>query len=203
MSPPVSTTDRYPPIGDYALIGDCHSAALVSRHGSIDWACLPRFDSPAVFLKILDENRGGCCSIEAEGLRYCTRRYLDGTNILETSFHTAGGAFTVTDFMPVSPRSDKRPHGQDVENEERIVRLFRCERGEARFQVRIHPTFDFARAQAAGVRREGNNFVLTSGRDSLHVHLDGAFEVSEDNGAITARVRLAEEEQASVVPGSA
>lgn len=191
----------YSPIRDYALIGDCHSAALISRHGSIDWACLPRFDSPAVFLKILDEHCGGCCSIEAEGLEYCARQYLDRTNILETTFHTASGVFTATDFMPISPRSDASPYGQDVQNEERIVRAFRCVRGEVNFRVRIHPTFDFARARAANIKRETNAIVLTSGNDALHIHLNGNIRVADEPGAISAQLRLVAGDQASVALG--
>ena len=73
----MSDPGRYPPIGDYALIGDCHSAALVSRRGSIDWCCLPRFDSGSAFGRLLDRERGGHCSITPPGAgpwEY-TRRY--------------------------------------------------------------------------------------------------------------------------------
>src|SRR5215472_8744405 len=117
----------YSLIRDYALIGDCHSAALISRYGSIDWCGLPRFDSPALFLKLLDEHRGGCCAIEAEEFEYAARRYLEKSNILETMFHTGRGLFTVTDFMPIASRDNQTLHGQDVDSENRIVRLLRCE----------------------------------------------------------------------------
>jgi GH15 family glucan-1,4-alpha-glucosidase len=193
----------YVPISDYGLIGDCHSAALISRRGSIDWACLPRFDSPAVFLKILDDQRGGCCSIEAKDFQFSSRRYLEGTNILETTFHTATGVFTVTDFMPIAHRADHGPHGRDVENEERIVRIFRCSAGEVSFGVRVHPTFDFARARPATVRREGEAITLSAGNDALHVHLLGKFTVSEDPGAIAAELHLAGDEQAALAIGYA
>ncbi len=59
-------TDSYPPIGDYAVIGDCHSAALVSRAAAVDWCCLPRFDSASVFGRLLDWERGGYCQIEPD-----------------------------------------------------------------------------------------------------------------------------------------
>src|SRR5438270_14081151 len=98
----------YRPISDYAVIGDCHTAALISSEGSIDWACLPHFDSPAVFLRILDDNKGGYCSVEPAGLRATSRRYVAGTNILETSFQTETGEFVCTDFMPIRKRA--APH---------------------------------------------------------------------------------------------
>ena len=79
--------DTYPPIGDYALIGDCHSAALVSREGSIEWCCLPRFDSGSAFGRLLDRRHGGHCSIQPAGgdsWDY-VRTYLDDTLVLETT----------------------------------------------------------------------------------------------------------------------
>ena len=86
----------YPPIEDYAIIGDCGSAALVSKDGCIDWLCCwPRFDSPSVFGALLDREQGGCFRIgpAAEDYRV-ERRYLDDTNVLETTFHTVPQAFT-------------------------------------------------------------------------------------------------------------
>src|SRR5919204_1453800 len=116
----------YAPIADYAVIGDNHTAVLISSHGSIDWACFPYFDSPAVFLHLLDDGRGGYCSIGADGLQFTSRRYLKNTNILETTFHTATGIFTVTDFMPIYACHEAHEFGQDVTTEHRIVRRFQC-----------------------------------------------------------------------------
>src|SRR3954465_7421708 len=88
-------------IEDYALIGDCETAALVSRAGSIDWLCWPRFDSGACFAALLGTPQHGHWSIAAadEAARL-SRRYRDGTLILETHIETAAGAATVIDFMP-------------------------------------------------------------------------------------------------------
>src|SRR5262249_22234048 len=84
----VTSDAGYPPIGDYALIGDCHAAALVARGGSIDWACLHRFDGGSVFGRLLDAKKGGCFSLSPRRLRRVTRRYLPRTNVLETTMVT-------------------------------------------------------------------------------------------------------------------
>jgi GH15 family glucan-1,4-alpha-glucosidase len=90
------------PIEDYALIGDCHSAALVGRDGSIDWLCWPRFDSPACFAALLGTPENGFWKIAPlDPEARSTRRYRPDTLILETDFETADGAATLVDFMPV------------------------------------------------------------------------------------------------------
>src|ERR687896_471687 len=103
-----SESASYPPIDDYALIGDCRSAGLVSRDGSLDWLCLPRFDSPSIFAALLDARTGGRFRIRPRGAFRAERRYLPGTNILETTFHTPGGAFVLRDVLPVAAEADKR-----------------------------------------------------------------------------------------------
>src|SRR5688572_8452828 len=94
-------------IEDYALVGDCRTAALVGRNGSIDWLCWPRFDSPACFAALLGTPENGYWRIAPAGEFTATRRYLPGTLILETQFEAAEGAVAVVDFMPVgSAQSD-------------------------------------------------------------------------------------------------
>ena len=88
-------------IEDYGLIGDCETAALVSRDGSIDWLCLPRFDAPACFAALLGTPDNGRWRIApADPSPRITRQYRDGTLILETTFETEQGAATIIDFMP-------------------------------------------------------------------------------------------------------
>ena len=121
-------------IGDYALLGDCHSAALVGRDGSVDWACFPRFDSPAVFCQALDSERGGAFSVVPAGAEGTSRHYLDGTNVLVTLFETATGTLEVTDCMPMD--AGGRPRRA-------ILRRLRCIRGRVEAVVRVSPRFEY------------------------------------------------------------
>src|SRR5215210_9072564 len=100
----------YPPINNYALIGDCRSAGLISRDGSLDWLCLPRFDSPSIFAALLDAESGGRFRVRPIGEFRTERRYLANTNVLETVFRTPTGACVLRDLMSVSSEEDKRAH---------------------------------------------------------------------------------------------
>src|SRR5919106_5205866 len=96
-------TSSYPPISDYGLIGDMHSCALVSKSGSIDWCCLPRFDDASVFGRLLDMDKGGYFRLAPSGVRQGSRRYIPKTNVLETTFETDTGRAVLTDFMAIAP----------------------------------------------------------------------------------------------------
>lgn len=97
-----------PKISDYAVIGDARCAALISNTGSIDWLCLPRFDSPSVFNRLLDALRGGYFSIRPSAGFSADQRYIRETNLLMTAFYTRTGLVRITDFMPVLTEEEKR-----------------------------------------------------------------------------------------------
>src|SRR5581483_1394187 len=150
----------YPPIADYGLIGDCRTAALVSRAGSIDWYCPGRFDAPAVFCRLLDARLGGFCAAAPAGRFAAQRRYLPGTNVLETTFEAAGGTLRLVDFMPVD-LAGRDPHPG------RIVRGLEALGGEVEVEVRFKPTFDYARASADVTLVPAGGAVATAGDQSL------------------------------------
>src|ERR671936_867449 len=103
-----SDSIRHRPISDYAVIGDCRAAGLISRDGSLDWLCFPRFDSPSIFGALLDARSGGRFRIRPTGVFEASRRYLPETNILETTFRTTSGSVALRDLMPVASEAEKR-----------------------------------------------------------------------------------------------
>src|SRR4051794_36400644 len=135
---------RYQPIENYGIIGNMHSAALVSLDGSVDWLCLPRFDSPSVFGAILDADKGGRFRIApaaAGGLRQ-KQYYWPETNVLVTRFLHKDGIAEVEDYMPVGPGAC-----QDAQ----LVRRVRVVRG-ARFDS---PGLSLGLAASVPLRRDG------------------------------------------------
>ncbi len=127
-------------IVDYALLGDCHSAALVGRDGSIDWACFPRFDSPAVFCKALDPE-GGAFTVTPDAVNRVSRHYLDGTNVLVTTFDTGEGTLEVTDCMPVEAPDPAFP--SRVRARRAILRRLSCTGGRVEVAVRVAPRYEY------------------------------------------------------------
>ncbi|HKB00853.1 MAG TPA: glycoside hydrolase family 15 protein [Gemmataceae bacterium] len=134
-------TGEPPRIGDYAVIGDGRSAALVSNRGSIDWLSWPRFDSPSVFAALLDRAAGGSWRIAPVGPARSERYYLDDTNVLRTRFRTETGTVSVTDFMPAMDEADKRLL---LLPENELIRLVECEEGVVELASRFDPRPDYA-----------------------------------------------------------
>jgi GH15 family glucan-1,4-alpha-glucosidase len=132
----------YRPISDYALIGDCRSAALVSSGGSVDWLCWPRFDSPSIFAALLDARRGGRFSIAPVEPFTTTRRYADETAVLETTFRTPTGVARLTDLMPVASESEK---GEELWPDHELLRRVECLEGHVDIVVDFDPRPDYAR----------------------------------------------------------
>ncbi len=144
----------YEPIENYGIIGDMHSAALISQRGAVDWLCLPCFDSPAVFAALLDDEKGGSFAITAAENGVKSKQfYWPDTNVLITRFLCSHGVGQVTDFMPVGLEPGHP-------REHTLIRQVRAIRGELRFRMRCAPAFNFARDSHEVHRdREGVRFV--------------------------------------------
>jgi GH15 family glucan-1,4-alpha-glucosidase len=168
----------YPSIGDYAVIGDCRSAALVSRAGSIDWCCLPRFDSGAAFGRLLDWERGGHCSVSPvgdAGQWETSRRYLDDTLVLESTFTDGAGEARLIDCFVLG--EDLRAAQRAEDNDDRhILRVIEGVRGSVEFEIRIAPRFDYGEVRP-WMRRHGHRlYSAIGGNDGLIVWCDEELE---------------------------
>src|SRR5215212_11781511 len=129
----------YQPIENYGIVGDLHSVALVGMDGSIDWLCLPRFDSPSVFAAILDDEKGGRFKISpVSGGATRKQLYWPDTNVLVTRFFTPDGVAEITDYMPIDVSTNG--HGRHE-----LIRRVEVVRGEMAFRMECSPAFDYAR----------------------------------------------------------
>src|SRR6266436_3019991 len=181
---------QYLPIRDYAAIGDGRTVALVGNNGSIDWLCLPDADSPSVFAGLLDDERGGRFVLAPDDPHDVTRRYLPGTNVLETTFRTDRGAVRVTDALTLPD------HGLTPLRE--LARRIEGLAGTVRMRWRVEPRFGYGVAPTR-IERRGPFAVATSGADALAVcawdgpraaieghSIAGSFEVSAGGRVLLA-----------------
>src|SRR3954471_2447349 len=149
-----------PRIEDYALIGDCETAALVSRDGSIDWLCWPRFDSGACFAALLGNRDNGRWIITPRGEATSRRRYRDDTLILETEYENASGAVRVIDFMPL--------RGQNAD----LVRLVVGVRGRMEMCTEIVFRFDYGSIVPWVTKLDDGSLRAVAGPDMLLLHTE-------------------------------
>jgi GH15 family glucan-1,4-alpha-glucosidase len=170
------TAGSYPPISDYGLISDCRSAALVSRSGSIDWCCLPRFDSGSVFGRLLDWQGGGHCSIEpAQPHGPSLQEYVEGTMVLSTTFHTDGGEARVLDCFLLPATGEREPRRS-------LLRVIEGQRGHCEFEIRIVPRFDYGAVRPWIRRHDLRLFSVIGGDDALVIWCDAELDQTDDHG---------------------
>jgi GH15 family glucan-1,4-alpha-glucosidase len=179
--PPLRRVDGYAPIRDYAAIGDGRTVALVARDGSVDWLPFPSIDSPTVFGSLLDAGRGGSFSLAPDHPSEVTRRYLPGTNILETTFTTETGAASVTDALTV-------PAGGLVPLRE-LAREVKGLRGTVPMGWRVEPRFGYGVAPLRIGRRQGIP-VAESGADAVAVCSFEAGDPEIEEGSISGRFEI-------------
>lgn len=165
---------------NYGVIGNCKTAALVSKDGSIDWLCLPSFDSPSVFSKILDEKAGGCFSFIMSDNYKISQKYLKGTNILCTRFISPEGSFEVLDFMP-----RYRTLQMDYYIPSEIYRYIRPLAGSPTFKVKYEPIMNYA--QETSLHEKYEDYIKTTScensKDNLYLYSNFDFDAilnSED-----------------------
>lgn len=153
---------NYLPISDYGIIGNLKSAALISRHGSIDWCCFPYLDSPSVFAGLLDINRGGHFSVTLADKVDSAQEYLRDTNILRTILTNGRSALTITDFMPIDFELEGTANRVP---EASIYRLLESDSDSTVF-LDWSPRFDYARANLKIIRKH-QGYLAVSGDNSL------------------------------------
>ena len=139
-----SSAGNGPEIQDYGIIGNCRSAALVSKYGSIDWLCWPRFDKPSIFGALLDRERGGHWRISPVGEARIERRYSPNSNVLETRFSTTSGTAILTDVMPGTTRTS---HENVLLPDQEILRRITCVAGELEIEIECKPMADYGKTE--------------------------------------------------------
>jgi GH15 family glucan-1,4-alpha-glucosidase len=179
-----SSDQDFPAISDYGLIGDCRTAALVSRRGSIEWLCLPNFDSPPVFSRILDRERGGYARIAAVGGSPRSRCYREGSNVLETEFAGPDGRFRVIDFLPIETGAH-----ENLQPERELIRIVEGLAGEPEIEITVAPRFGYGCLKVTPQARGRLGWAFSSGGGLLEVQSDVKLE-QKDELCLTGNARL-------------
>ncbi len=176
----------YQPIDSYGVIGDCHSVVLVAPDGSVDWGCLPDFDSPAIFCRLLDAERGGYFQIApTDNAIPGSQRYLRGSNVLQTRFSSSAGELVLTDFMPVETLSAWQFHELNNNTWTRedgschcLVRIVECIRGEMPVTMTLKVSPDYAAAPSeVSLLSDDMGAVISGGQQHVGLGIVGAYRV--------------------------
>ena len=174
---------NYLPINSYGVIGDCHSAVLVSPDGSVDWGCLPDFDSPAIFCRLLDAEQGGYFQIApAEGTIPGSQRYLRGSNVLQTRFASTAGEIVLTDFMPVETLSawpyramNNNTWAREDGSCHSLVRIVECTHGEMAVTMRLRVSPNYAASPCEVLlAAENKGALITSAQQHVGLAIVGS-----------------------------
>ena len=180
---------EFPAIAEYAFLSDCEVNALVAPDGAVEWLCLPRPDAPSVFGAVLDRSAGFFHFGPSTARIPDQRRYLPGTNVLETTFHTASGWMTLTDLLVIGPESTQaRRNGWRRVPEERVaqctlLRLATCVDGRIEIEANCLPLFDYGRTPGVW-SYEGDGYERLQVRcGDLSLQLRGSMRL----GAVGAR----------------
>jgi alpha,alpha-trehalase len=177
---------RYPPIADYGLLGDLRSAALLSKHGSIDWMCLPRFDSPWVFGRLLDWEKGGYLDLSLVGGAVDYRQYRRDSNVIQTVWSSGRARMRVVDWMPIAPKSTRLKPPESL----RLIRMMQPVAGATDWRLRFKPRFDYGR-QVPLLTPIRSGMLVAEGADGkvfLEYPEGAALELADGVASIQGRV---------------
>jgi GH15 family glucan-1,4-alpha-glucosidase len=192
----------FPPIAEYAFLSDCHTGALVAPDGAIDWLCVPRFDSPSVFGTLLDR-QAGFFRLGPFGINVpSSRRYVPGTNTLETTWQVPGGWVVVQDSLTMGPRKIKdtvTPHTRppaDEDAEHMLVRTVECIDGKVEIDLVCEPAFDYGRTPAEWSLVDDELHVADATGAGVTIRLRTDMALGIEGGRVRARHLLSAGERA-------
>jgi GH15 family glucan-1,4-alpha-glucosidase len=197
-----SSNHRFPPIGSYGFLSDCHTAALVSFNGSVEWLCCPRFDSPSAFAALLDRGAGHM-SLRPKGVVVpISRRYSPGTLVIETTWVTETGwvvvkdALTIADWAPAGDGGDRTGRPETAHESDRsLLRTITCIDGEVEMEMECLPRFEYG---ADGARWSGGELgeAVATATDGTELLLTSDMELELGGGVARGTVTLREDETA-------
>lgn len=188
--------DRFPPIGSYGFLSDCHTAALVSFAGSVEWLCMPRFDSPSAFAALLDRGAGHLTLRPRGVIVPISRRYEPGTLVIETTWVTDTGWVVVHDALTIAEwvtadGKGARPE-TDHESDRSLLRTMTCIDGEVEMEMECLPRFGYGLEGATWSGGELGEAVATA--DGTELRLTSDMELTLDGGAASGTLKLRENE---------
>jgi GH15 family glucan-1,4-alpha-glucosidase len=213
VSPPAASTG-FTPIADYGFLSDCHTGALVGPDGAVDWLSIPRFDSPSVFTALLDRSAGQF-RVGPYGIYVpLARRYLPGTNVLETTWMTRGGWIVVRDVLAIGPwreGANSAPQTRpptDQSAQHTLIRLVECVQGQVELEVVCEPMFDYARELAVWELGADEHGGIAHGRgkhgpggEVQEIRLSSNLRLGVESSRVRARHTLVEGERCFVALG--
>jgi GH15 family glucan-1,4-alpha-glucosidase len=191
----------FPPIAEYAFLSNCHTGALMAEDGSIDWLCVPSFDSPSVFGSLLDRG-AGTFRVGPFGINFPSgRTYEPGTNSLLTAWHTPHGWILVRDSLTMGPRNHEdaiTPHTRppaDDDGDHMLVRTVTCLTGQVEVELVCEPVFDYGRTPAEWALVDGSRHTADASGAGQTIRLHTDLAVGIEGGRVRARHVLAQGEQ--------
>ncbi len=172
----------YPPISDYALIGDCHTAALISRSGSIDWCCLPRFDSDSCFGRLLDWKQGGHFTISPQRGTCVSREYMKNSLVLVTTYKSGRNSARIIDFFSMRAGGRRRPRRE-------LVRIIEGITGSMSFDISIVARLDYGDIKPWIFSGAAHSHLACGSDTGLRVFGDPSLEIVDEHD-LCAEVRV-------------